>query len=130
MSRAAPAPVIGLRTATVWGTTVLATRVLASGQSLNIGDGEGALGPKPDGTLIADQPIRAVGQGFELDARGATGGELWLRGSQENPAELGQRGAPLPIVPGDYGLIQYGSFSVFFQFTEAPTPLKKRRRIA
>jgi hypothetical protein len=129
MSRAAPAPIIGLRTATVWGTTVLATRVLASGQSLAIGDGEGALGPKPDGTLVADQPIRAVGQGFELDARGATGGELSLRGRHENPAELGQSGAPIPIVPGDYGLIQYGSFSVFFQFTETVEPPRKRSRI-
>ena len=129
MSRAAPAPNIGLRTATVWGTTVLATRVLASGQSLSIGDADGALGPKPDGTTIADHPIRAVGQGFELDARGATGGELSLRGRRENPAELAQSGAPIPIVAGDWGLIQYGSFSVFFQFSETPTALPKRSRI-
>jgi hypothetical protein len=129
MSRPASTHQIGLRTATVWGTTVMATRVLASGQSLMIGDGEGALGPKPDGTNIADHPIRAVGQGFELDARGATGGELSLRGRRENPADLGQSGAPIPIVPGDHGLIQYGSFSVFFQFTEAPAPIQKRARI-
>ncbi|HEX6275502.1 MAG TPA: hypothetical protein VFZ53_20820, partial [Polyangiaceae bacterium] len=67
-------PVV-LRTAASWGTTVLAVRALWAGQGFKIGDGEGAVVAKPDNTLIADFPIRAVAAGWELDARGATGGE-------------------------------------------------------
>ncbi len=124
-----PAAPIVLRTAAVWGTTVLASRVLASGQSLAIGDAEDAVVAKPDGSQVADLPLRAVGAGWELDAKGATGGELHLRGRVENPALLARSGAPIPVVPGDWGLIQYGNFAVFFQFTEAPAPIGNRRRI-
>jgi hypothetical protein len=128
MSKPVQNPIV-LRTAASWGTTVLATKVLASGQSLTMGeDGESLVG-RPEGSAIADAPIRAVGAGWELDARGATGGELHLRGRVENPALLARSGAPIPIVAGDWGLIQYRSFSIFFQFTDAPPLLGKRRRI-
>lgn len=125
--KAAPAPVITLRTAAVWGTTVLAVDSLKAGQSLRIG-GEGAAVEKPENAVIADFPIRAVGAGWELDVRGATGGEIYLRQRKENPADLGRTGAPVPILPGDYGLIQYGNFGVFFQFSPEPPLLVKRRR--
>ncbi len=127
MSTPAPPPIV-LRTAAVWGTTVLAVQHLASGQSLAIGDREGSAVAKPDGALIADFPVRAVGAGWELDARGTTGGEISLRGRRENPAELGRSGAPIPIVAGDYGLLQYGNFSVFFQFSQAAPLIGRRRR--
>jgi hypothetical protein len=127
MSTPAPLPIV-LRTAAVWGTTVLAVQNLGSGQSLKIGGGEGAVVAKPDGSPVADFPVRAVGSSWELDARGATGGELVLRGRRENPAELGRSGAPIPIVAGDHGLIQYGNFSVFFQFSHAAPVIGKRRR--
>jgi hypothetical protein len=129
MTRAAKNPIV-LRTAAAWGTTVLATRVLASGQSLQVGDDEDAVVAKPDGRDIADAPIRAVGSGWELDARGATGGELHLRGRVENPALLGRSGAPIPIVAGDWGLIQYGSFSLFFQFSDAAPIIGRRGRFS
>lgn len=126
----APAqPALILRTAAVWGTTVMGVRDLARGQSLPIGDDEDALTPKPDNTAISDLPIRAVGSGWELDARGTTGGVLYLRGRKEDPAELGRTGAPVPIVPGDYGLLQYGRYSVFFQFAHEAPKLATRRRI-
>lgn len=128
MSRPIAAPIL-LRAATVWGTTVLGTRILQRGQSLRVGDGPEAIVAKPDGSLTSDFPIRAVGTGWELDARGAVGGELFLRGRPENPAELARSGAPIPIVAGDYGLVQYESLSIFFQFVDAPPPIKKRRRI-
>jgi hypothetical protein len=121
-------PVV-LRTAATWGTTVLGVRQLWAGQGLLLGDGEGAVTAKPDNTLIADYPIRAVAAGWELDARGATGGEVVLRGRPENPAALAASGAPIPIVAGDYGLIQYGNFAVFFQFTDAPPPISTSRRL-
>jgi len=127
MSTPQPLPIV-LRTAAVWGTTVLAVQNLAAGESMKLSDGEGNLVAKPDGSQVSDFPVRAVGTGWELDARGATGGELSLRGRRENPAELGRSGAPIPIVAGDHGLIQYGNFSVFFQFTHAAPVIAHRRR--
>jgi hypothetical protein len=127
MSTPQPLPIV-LRTAAVWGTTVLAVQNLDTGQSLKLGDGEGSVVAKPDGSLVADFPVRAVGTGWELDARGATGGEVLLRGRRENPAELGRTGAPIPIVAGDYGLIQYGNFGVFFQFSHAAPLIRLRQR--
>ncbi|MEO7036670.1 MAG: AgmX/PglI C-terminal domain-containing protein [Polyangiaceae bacterium] len=128
MSTPAPLPIV-LRTAAVWGTTVLSVQNLDTGQSLKIGDGEGAVVAKPDGSQIADFPVRAVGTGWELDARGATGGELQLRGRRENPAELGRSGAPIPIVAGDHGLVQYGNFAVFFQFSRGAPVIAQRNRV-
>src|SRR3954463_12153688 len=127
MSTPQPLPIV-LRTAAVWGTTVLAVQNLNTGQSLKLSDGEDNLVAKPDGSQVADFPVRAVGTGWELDARGCTGGELLLRGRRENPAELGRSGAPIPIVAGDHGLIQYGNFSVFFQFSQAAPIIRRRRR--
>jgi hypothetical protein len=123
-----PVPVVTLRAAAVWGTTVLAAENLTAGRSLKVGDGEGAVIAKPDTASISDSPIRAVGAGWELDARGATGGEVYLRGRKEDPADLGRVGAPIPIVAGDYGLIQYGNFGIFFQFSNAVPAMKKKRR--
>ena len=37
-------------------------------------------------------------------------------------------GAPVPVVPGDYGLLQYRLFSIFFQYT-APAPLAAMPRV-
>jgi len=127
MSRPAPLPVV-LRTAAVWGTTVLKARALSSGESLKFGEDADSFVAKPDGSPMSDFPIRAVAAGWELDARGATGGEITLRGRRESPAALAASGAPIPIVAGDYGVVQYGNFSVFFQFTDAVPALKKKRR--
>jgi hypothetical protein len=115
-----------LRTAALWGTFVLASRDLRWGQSLEVGETPTALIAKPDESPVSGLPIRAVGAGWELDARGATGGRLHLRGRTEDPAELGKSGAPVPIVAGDYGVLQYGSLSVFFQFAH-PAPVPKAR---
>lgn len=120
---------IVLRTAATWGTTVLAVRHLDVGESLILGDAEQALLPKPDGVLVADSPVRAVNAGWEINAAGATGGIIYLRGREENPADLSRSGAPIPIVSGDHGLLQYGALSIFFQFVTAPPKLGTRRRI-
>jgi hypothetical protein len=120
---------IVLRTAAVWGTTVIAMRQLGGGESFAFGDFKEASLPKPDGSPMPDVPVRAVGTGWELDARGATGGVVFLRGRQENAADLGRGGAPVPIVAGDFGVVQYGpTFSVFFQFANVPPPIRDRIR--
>lgn len=128
-ARTEPSESLVLRTAAVWGTFVLASRELRAGQSLAMGEGQGALYPKPDESPVADSPIRAVGNGWELDARGVSGGLLHLRGRKEDPCELAKGGAPIPIVPGDYGLLQYGSLSVFFQFAHAAPAPRSRVRV-
>src|SRR6478609_40961 len=123
------APIVSLRTAAIWGTTVLVAENLTPGRSLKVGEGEGAVVARPDSAQVSELPIRAVGNGWELDARGATGGEVHLRGRKEDPADLGRVGAPIPIVAGDYGLIQYGNFGIFFQFSNAVPKLSHRRRL-
>jgi hypothetical protein len=128
-ARTEPSESLVLRTAAVWGTFVLAARDLHSGQSLAMGEGQEALYPKPDESDVADLPIRAVGNGWELDARGVSGGLLHLRGRKEDPCELAKGGAPIPIVPGDYGLLTYGSLSVFFQFAHAAPAPRARVRV-
>jgi hypothetical protein len=128
-SRTESSDALVLRTAAVWGTFVLASRDLRAGQSLRLGDGEDALYAKPDQSPVADLPIIAVGRGWELDATGATGGSLQLRGRAEDPCALGKTGAPIPIVAGDHGLLQYGTLSVFFQFAHPAPPLKQGFRL-
>lgn len=115
-----------LRTAVVWGTAVLAVRDLRRGQSLGLGDRPNAIFPKPEGMLIADFPIRAVANHFEVDARGATGGILRIQGRSEDPARMS--GTPIALRPGDHGLVQYGSFGIFFQVIRgAPQQLPRAR---
>ncbi|HVU03095.1 MAG TPA: AgmX/PglI C-terminal domain-containing protein [Polyangiaceae bacterium] len=128
MSTPAPAPIV-LRTAAVWGTTVLAVKHLEAGQSFLFGETEESVIPKPDGAAISDAPVRASGGGFEIDARGATDGVIYLRGRQENPADLAKNGAPVPIVAGDYGILQYGALSVFFQFVPTSPKMAGKRQI-
>jgi hypothetical protein len=113
-----------LRVAAVWGTTVVALRTLSSGESFDLGDGEGAVLPVPDGLDMSSTPVRATQGGWELDPRGAITGVLKLRGRDEEVAAFAQSGASCLIVPGDHGLLQYGQFGIFFQYAQAAQPLK------
>jgi hypothetical protein len=112
-----------LRVAAVWGTTVVELRTLRRGQSFEIDDaGLGAIA-MPDGVEMAKVPLFFARGGWELDARGASAGTLQIRGREESPAALAAAGAPIAIVPGDYGLLQYGLFSIFFQYTTLAPPV-------
>jgi hypothetical protein len=113
----------------VWGTTVLSVRDLQPGESLGVGDALDAIVPVPDGMMISASPVRAAGQGWEIDASGALNGVVYLRGRMENPADLAQSGAPVPIVAGDHGLLQYGSLSIFFQLVTPPPKIAAKARI-
>lgn len=112
-----------LRVAATWGTTIVGVRLLSRGQDCLVGDGPNALAVMPDGLAAPATPLRAAGGGWELDARGAVSGVLMLRGREENLLQLARTGAPVPVLPGDYGLVQYGLFSIFFQYTTAAKPL-------
>lgn len=124
---AASAPV--LRVAAAWGTTIVGVKLLVRGQDCVLGEVRGALAPMPDGLQAPSSPLRAVAGGWELDARGAVAGTLVLRGREENLLALSRTGAPISVLPGDYGLVQYGLFSVFFQYTTAAQPIAERFRL-
>jgi hypothetical protein len=126
MAQANDQPTTILRVAAVWGTTVLSVKNLLAGQSYILGEGTDASMVMPDGILASQAPVRAVASGWELDASGVTNGLLRLRGREEDPSRIA--GNRVPLLPGDWGLLQYGSFAVFFQFALAPPPLSKRRR--
>lgn len=125
MNEAAPTPV--LRVAAAWGTTILGVKLLERGQDCFLGEASGALSAIPDGVDASERPLRAVAGGWELDARGAVSGTVLLRGREESVAGLNRTQAPIPVLPGDHGLIQYGQFSVFFQYT-APAPALTKRQ--
>ena len=108
------------------GNDDVGIELLERGEDCSLSDSPGALAAMPDGLAAATTPLRAVGGGWELDARGAVSGMVLLRGRQESAASLSRVPAPIPVVPGDYGLIQYGLFALFFQYT-APAPAIAKR---
>lgn len=118
-----------LRVAAVWGTQVLVVRHLRAGEPLVLGDTPTALIAKPEGCAAPDEPLRAAGTSWELDPRGASGGTIRLRGRDEDPVALAQGGGVVPLLPGDYGLLQYGQFALFFQFTDPIRLAAKRPRL-
>jgi len=122
-----PQPLNALRVAIVWGTTVVALKTLGRGESFEVGETPTAILPVPDGIEMSNLPIRAAAGGWELDARGCLGGLLTLRGRPEDPAALARTNAAVPIMPGDFGLIQYGQVSLFFQYTTQPIQLSPFR---
>ena len=119
MGTAAVSPQV-LRVAAVWGTTVVSMKDLMSGESFLAGDGPDAAIPIPFDIDMSSAPVRAAAGGWEVDAKGVLAGMLKLRGRDEDPVAFGQSGAPIPIVPGDFGLLQYGQFGIFFQYTTRP----------
>ena len=126
MTTSAALPTTVLRVAAAWGTTVLSVKNLLVGESYVLGETEGASMVMPDGLAASPTPVRAVATGWELDARGVSSGLLRLRGRDEDPKRFSD--APVILVPGDWGLLQYGAFSLFFQFGPAAPPLSKKKR--
>jgi TonB family protein len=122
----APQAPNALRVAVSWGTSVVCLRTLKRGESFICGDTPDAAIPIPEGLQMSNAPVRAVAGGWELDAKGCMGGILTLRGRVEDPATVARSNAPVPIMPGDYGLIQYGQVSVFFQYTTQPIAMSRR----
>jgi hypothetical protein len=113
-----------LRVAAVWGTTVLGTKMLDRGESLVLGLGEAGSLPMPEGVDMPQTPVRAAQGGWEIDARGTVSGILRLRGRDEDPVAVGRTGSTVAIMPGDYGLLQYGLFSLFFQYASPGAGIK------
>jgi hypothetical protein len=113
-----------LRVAAVWGTTIIDVRLLQRGQSYELDGVADFKGQIPDGSSASKMPLRAVAGGWEVDARGVVAGMMKLRGRDEEPTAM--QAGPVAIVPGDYGLLQYGLYSIFFQYTLPATEMKGR----
>ncbi len=116
-----------LRVAVVWGTTIVSLQTLVRGESFQLGDSGDASMPMPDGIEMSPAPIRAAAGGWELDARGCLGGLLTLRGRAEDPVAIARTNTAVPVMPGDFGLIQYGQVSIFFQYTTQPIRMSRFR---
>jgi hypothetical protein len=127
VAQASSPPLNALRVAVVWGTTVVALRTLVRGQSFQLGDSLDATLPIPEGVEMSATPVRAAAGGWELDAKGCVGGLLTLRGRAEDPVAIARTNVPVPIMPGDFGLIQYGQVSLFFQYTSQPIKMSSFR---
>ncbi len=115
----APSSTPVLRVGVAWGTTVLVAKQFAPGQSVGFGDHPNCILPLPDGLSIAPIPIKAVGAEWQIDHYGATDGMIERSGRREDPARMM---APVRIGPGDWGVLQYGAISLFFQLSESTVP--------
>jgi hypothetical protein len=114
-----------LRIAAIWGTTVVATATLGRGESFAWDRRPRRLVALPEGLNAAQRPIRSTASGWQVDPYGATAGVLWHAGRDEDPTLLTTK---VPIGPGDWGLLQYGSFALFFQQIGAAPPIAAKRR--
>jgi hypothetical protein len=101
-----------LHVAATWGTTIITLKHLARGESL------GEL-PAPEG-LDLSETIRATDDSWEVDPRGAITGKLRLRGRDETVEAIAKSALPFPVIKGDFGLLQYGQYGIFFQCAERP----------
>jgi TonB family protein len=112
-----------LHVAATWGTTIITLKHLARGESL------GDL-PAPDG-LDLTGTIRATNDSWEVDPRGAVTGKLRLRGRDESVEAIAKSALPFPIIKGDFGLLQYGQYGIFFQCAERPVldPVERSRDV-
>jgi hypothetical protein len=116
-----------LRVAAAWGTTVVRVVDLAPGQSCVLGDAAGAFLPMPDDLFASNTPVRGVSGGWEIDPLGATGGVMKLGGIEQDPTRIAA-GDAVRLRLGDFGLLQYGAFSIFFQLGRKGPPLIETRR--
>ena len=99
----------------------MALQSLSRGETFWLGDTEGCVLPIPDGIEMSHAPLRASQGGWDLDARGALGGVAApARSAWRIRCSIAKTGAPVAVMPGDYGLLQYGLFSIFFQYSTPP----------
>jgi len=112
-----------LRVGAVWGTTVVALAEVERGTSFDVRPPSPF--PVPEGSSIPDIPMRATATGWEIDPKGIVGGAVKLRGRDEDLIALLRSGGPIPIVAGDHGLLQYGTFALYFQSAQTDDAPKR-----
>ena len=84
--------------------------------------------PCPTGYRHSQMPGARGGDGLGARRARRQPGAPALARPEENPKRFGRRAVPL--VPGDWGLLQYGLFSVFFQFAARAAAARPRSAAA
>jgi TonB family protein len=129
MSGASPALERPLRVALIWNGALHAEQLIADARDVVIGNGEGSVLPLPDG-CTADELLTLLEggpSGFALRPNAAMRGYLFV-GGRASPVEGLTAAVPLSSI--DYGLVSFGSASVFFQQVRrvaGPPPRRSRR---
>ena len=115
-----------LRVALLWNGALQAEHLLTEPAKVVVGSGREALFPVPEGTIDDDSVtlLEPHPQGYLLQPQQRMAGHVWLSGRQRSARGLRE---PLPIQRGDYGLVTFGSTTVFFQYVRAPLGLPPRK---
>jgi len=115
-----------LRIALLWNGALQAEHLLSQPARVVVGSGREALFPVPEGTIEDDSVtlLEPHPQGYLLQPQQRMAGSVWLSGRQRSARGLRE---PLPIQRGDYGLVTFGSTTVFFQYVRAPIGVVPRK---
>jgi hypothetical protein len=107
-----------LRVALIWNGALYDERLLSEPTEVVLGSGRGAMFPLPDGVTTEDNItlLEPAGAGYRLQPTGGMGGHVWLGGQRSSARGLRE---PVQLGSGDYGLVTFGSTSVFFQQVRA-----------
>jgi hypothetical protein len=121
-----------LRVALIWNGALQAEHLLQSAQPVVIGDAKNALFHLPDGSISEDAItlLEPTAQGYSVQPARGMGGHVWLGGRPRSARELREA---VPLAAGDYGLVTFGTASVFFQHVrpvQGPPPTKSFRDAA
>jgi hypothetical protein len=103
-----------LRVAMIWNGAIYDERMLAEPSKVVLGEDKSALFPLPEG-CTPDASVTLLepdAAGYRVQPVAGMGGSMWLSG-QERPARSLQ--SPVMLQGGDYGLVTFGSATVFFQ---------------
>jgi hypothetical protein len=114
MLTAGPTTERPLRVALIWNGALQDEQLLSSPTKVMLGSSKRALFPLPDGVAEADDVTLLVPDagGYALQPAEGMGGYVWRGGKPQAAQGLKQ---PLALGSGDYGLVTFGSTSVFFQ---------------
>ncbi len=115
-----------LRVALLWNGALQAEHLLSRPADVVIGEGNGALFQLPEGSI--DEPsvtlLSPEAGGYRLQPQPRMGGSVWIGGREAKARGLRE---PLAISRGDYGLVTFGSATVFFQYVRAAQGEPPRR---
>jgi len=120
----APAPMLErpMRVAWMWNGTLLGERLLTQAEPIVIGGEQPDALPAPEGIAEGEGLVLLTpnGSGHQLTPDGRLSGLVWLAGQRTDVRSLSAApgyppAAGVPLGARDYGLVQVGGLSVFFQ---------------
>jgi hypothetical protein len=118
MAAAVQASARPLRVALLWNGAVQTEQLVQDARPIVLGDGRDALFRLPDGAIEEDSVtlLEPEPTGFQLTPHPRMGGYVWLAGHGTSVNEIA---VPVSLRPGDFGLVTFGSVTVFFQQVSA-----------